>query len=255
MRFRDKVVLVTGAGRGIGAELALAFAREGADIAVNDLSLERLDEVIGLVKNDCHRRAVPLAGNVGSAEDVTAMVATALKELGKIDILVNNAGTGQEVVPLAEQSLERWDRVISTHLRGTFLFSQQVGKAMMAQKSGIILNMSSVAGYGAFPMRTSYGPAKAAIMNLTKVLAVDLAPYGIRVNAIAPGYTATPLVVKAKESGNIEMDAILKRTPLGRLARTEEIAKAALFLASDDASYITGITLPVDGGWLAYNYV
>ncbi len=155
MKFKDKAVIVTGAGRGIGEEMALAFAREGADIAVNDLSLDRLEEVLGRITNDCKRRAVPLVGNVGSAEDVNNMVATALNELGKVDILINNAGTGQEVVPIVDQSVERWDRVVGTHLRGTFLFSQSVGRFMVKQRQGVIINIASIAGFGGFPMRTS----------------------------------------------------------------------------------------------------
>lgn len=253
-RVKNKIAIVTGGGSGIGESTAKLLAKEGAKVAVVDIDDEGGRRVTGEIKK-AGGAAEYWHMDIANEKDVEKAFAAINQKFGKIDILVNNAGTGQEVVPLAEQSLERWDRVISTHLRGAFLFSQQVSKSMMVQKSGVILNMSSVAGYGAFPMRTSYGPAKAAVMNLTKVLAVDLAAYGIRVNAIAPGYTETPLVVKAKESGNIEMDAILKRTPLGRLARTDEIAKAALFLASDDASYITGITLPVDGGWLAYNYI
>lgn len=252
MKLKGKVALVTGSGSGLGQAMALALAKEGADVAVNDLHQTTANKVAATITREFKRKAIAIKADVARADEVDAMVGRTLDELGRIDILVNNAGMVQEFVPTTEQSVERWDWVIGVHLRGTYLCSRRVGQWMVKQNSGAVLNIASIVAFGGFPMRTSYGPAKAGIINLTQVLAVEWAKYNIRVNCIAPSYILTPMFENSIKTGKVNLEAIQRRTPLGRPGKPEEIAKAAIFLVSDDASYITGVTLPVDGGWLAY---
>ena len=255
MKLEGRVALVTGSGSGLGRAMALAFAKEGADVAVNDLHQATADEVAATITREFKRKAIAIKADVARADEVDAMVDKTLSELGKIDILVNNAGILQQSVPTIEQSVENWERVIGIHLRGTYLCSRRVGQWMVKQKGGVVLNMASIIAFGGFPMRTSYGPAKAGIINLTQTLAIEWAKYNIRVNCIAPSFIVTPMFEKAIKEGRVDREEIQRRTPLGRLGKPEDISRAAVFLVSDDASYITGVTLPVDGGWLAYKYV
>jgi len=251
MKLEGKVALVTGSGKGLGRAIALAFAEEGADIAVNARHRETADEVANAISSEYKRKAISVIADVADSGKVDAMVDKVLDEFGRIDILVNNAGIAPEVVPTIEQSVENWDKVIGIHLRGTYLCSRRVGQWLVKQNSGVVLNMASINGFGGFCMRTSYGPAKAAIINLTQALAIEWAKHNIRVNCVAPAYIETPLSAESFKSGAVDFDAILRRTPMGRMGRPEEVAKAAVFLVSDDSSYITGVTLPIDGGWLA----
>ena len=255
MKLEGKVALITGAGSGLGRTIAIAFAKEGADIAVNDIDESRASEVAEIIERDCRQRAIIVKADVANDNEVDEMVDKALNEMGGIDILVNNAGIAQEFVPTVEQSVENWDHVIGVHLRGTYLCSRRVGKWMIKQERSAIVNIVSIVGFGGFPARTSYGPAKAAIINLTQVLAVEWAKYNIRVNAIAPGYITTPMLQRIVNAGDLDRVVIQKRIPLGRFGEPDDVAKAAIFLASDDANYITGVTLAVDGGWLAYRYL
>ena len=255
MKLEGRVALVTGSGSGLGRAMALAFAEEGADVALNDLHQATASEVAATISQEFKRKAIAIEADVARADEVDAMVDKTLSELGKIDILVNNAGILQQSVPTIEQSVENWERVIGIHLRGTYLCSRRVGQWMVKQKGGVVLNMASIIAFGGFPMRTSYGPAKAGIINLTQTLAIEWAKYNIRVNCIAPSFIVTPMFEKAMKEGRVDREEIQRRTPLGRLGKPEDISRAAVFLVSDDASYITGVTLPVDGGWLAYKYV
>lgn len=254
MKLEHKVALVTGAGSGIGQAIALTFAGEGADIAVADINLSAAQGTVAAIKK-IGRKAIAVQANVAETEDVDAMVSKVVKELGGLHILVNNAGIPQALIPaLEQQSMEEWDRVVRVMLRGTFLCSQRAGRWMAKNGSGKIVNISSIAGIAGLARHTAYGPAKAGIINMTRVLAVEWAEYKINVNCIAPGYVRTPMVQAALDAGLFSMDEIKKRTPLGRPAEPVEIAKAALFLVSDDASFITGATLAVDGGFLASGY-
>jgi NAD(P)-dependent dehydrogenase (short-subunit alcohol dehydrogenase family) len=169
-----------------------------------------------------------------------------------VDVLVNNAGVGEQAVMTLEQSVTAFDRILAVHLRGTFLCSREAGRVFVKQQQGVIVNISSIAGWGGHPGRNAYGAAKAGISSMTEAMASEWARDGIRVNAVAPGYVQTELVTALVAKGALNMDDIQARTPMGRAAAPEEVAEAIAFLASERASFITGVTLPVDGGWLAF---
>jgi NAD(P)-dependent dehydrogenase (short-subunit alcohol dehydrogenase family) len=252
MKLQGKVALVTGAGSGIGQGIALLFAKEGADIGVNDIDLLSAEHTVAAVKQ-IGRRAIAIKADVFEPDAVDAMVDRVINELGGVHILVNNAGVPIRGSMLEEQTVERWDRAVAVILRGTYLSSRRAGQWMSVHKTGKILNISSLAGIIGSPDHGGYGPAKAAVINLTRNLAVEWGKYNINVNCIAPGLINTPLTQRtiAREPA---LANISKGIPLGRMGETDDIAKAALFLVSDDANYITGATLSVDGGWLASGY-
>jgi NAD(P)-dependent dehydrogenase (short-subunit alcohol dehydrogenase family) len=184
--------------------------------------------------------------------DVRALIDACVERFGRIDVLVNNAGNGDQPHPTIHQSVDAFDRLLGIHVRGTFLACREAARVMLAQRSGAIVNLGSIAGLAGIPARNAYGAAKAGIAAMTRSLACEWARYGIRVNAVAPGYVATELVETLKRNGQMNLQSIERRTPMGRLARPDEIARAIGFLASDAASYITGTVLSVDGGWHAY---
>ncbi len=255
MKLSGKVALVTGAGRGIGRAIALALAREGANIGVNAAHLSSAEGTAKAVR-ELGRRAIAIEADVSEADQVDKMVNRVINELGGIHILVNNVGGSiEELVPTVEQSLEKWDRTMSTNIRDTYLCCRQVGKWMIAHRMGKIINIASIAGMGGWPTFTAYSPAKAAVINMTQDLAVEWGKYNINVNCIAPGFVMTDLIKKFIKEGHYDSEALQKRTPLGRLATPEDIGNAAVFLVSDEAKQITGVTLPVDGGWTAYGYL
>ena len=249
-----RVALVTGGGKGIGRAIALKFAEAGAAVAVDAAHLtsaqNTADEIIKL-----GGKAVAIEADVAIENQVDNMIGQIMKEYGRIDILVNNAGVGSELVPTIEQSIEKFDRLIAVHLRGTYLCSRAAARHMIKAKYGKIVNIASVTGMVGMPIRTSYGAAKAGIIQLTKTLAVEWAQYNINVNSISPGTVLTPMVEGHIQAGNIDVEPLRKRHPLGRLGKPEEIADAALFLASDYSAWITGVNLPVDGGWSAYGFI
>lgn len=253
MKLNGKVALITGGGQGIGQAIALVFAQEGADVAVNALHLSTAEDTAAKVRK-LGRKAVAIETDVAEIENVDRMVDRTLDELGRIDILVNAAGSRPEIVPTIKQSLEQFDLVIKSHLRGTYLCCRQVARWMLEHGGGKIVNISSVAGINAHPMRTGYGSAKAGIIHLTKTLAVEWANQNINVNCIAPGFIMTPRIEWRVREGMMDLEAIEKRVPMGRLGEPKDIGYAALFLVSDEAKYITGINLLVDGGWVAYGY-
>ena len=254
MELLGKTALITGAGQGIGRAIAIKFGAEGANVAVNALHFSSAEAVVNEIKK-FGKKSIAIEADVAEINDVDKMVDEVLREFGKIDILVNVAGSKSEFVPTIDQSVETFDRLVAAHLRGTYLCCRRVGQTMVNQKAGKVLNIASLVGITAFPMRTGYGAAKAGIINLTKTLAVEWAKYNINVNCIAPGYIWTPRIEEAaKESKHQDVEAIKKRTPLGRFGEPDDVAHAALFLVSKYAKFITGVTLPVDGGWLAYGY-
>ena len=257
MRLQDKVALITGAGTGIGQATAILFAKEGANVVATDLELPEAEETAEAIRKMA-RRAVAIPADISKPDEIHAMVDRAINEFGGINILVNNAGLPAVPVPNAFEIkgkyIEAWDKVFEVNVRAAFLCCQQVGQWMTTHGGGKIINVASQTGIAGVPYVNAYGPSKAAVINMTRSLAVEWAKYKINVNCVAPCWTRTRRLEKAIEKGVVSLAEIQKRCPMGRPAEPEDVAKAILFLASDDASFITGITLPVDGGWLAYGY-
>jgi NAD(P)-dependent dehydrogenase (short-subunit alcohol dehydrogenase family) len=244
MKLEGKVALITGAGSGMGRAMALLFAKEGANIAVNDINLSSAEETTAAIKK-MGRKAITVKADISEENEVIPMVERTIKELGGVHILINNAGISIGG-PALEISLETWDRISAVFLRGIFLCSRQAGRWMTSQKAGKIVNISSIA---AFRFRTNmlpYATAKAGIVNLTRALALEWAPYHINVNCIVPGGIDTPM--SRAHIRTMGPEQIKELIPWGRIGQPEDIARAALFLVSDDADFITGIYLPVDGG-------
>lgn len=254
MKLEGKTALVTGSSRGIGRAIALAFAAEGADVALNcSASVPAAEEVAAQIKV-MGKRAVVIQADVADKSAVDSMVDKVIAEFGRLDVLVNNAGMSV-VSPSAELEEDRWRRGMDVMLNGVFFCSQAAGRVMIKQKSGSIINIASINGIGAFPERVCYGTAKAGVMQMTKVLGTEWARHNINVNAIAPGYVKTDLVENLIEKGTLDEKELEGRVPAGRLAEVEDIAGAAVFLASADSRYIQGQTIVVDGGWTAYGYL
>jgi len=247
IRFDDERVLVTGGASGIGETVARVLSDLGARVVIADLNREQLDPAAQ------RTAAVGITqGDVASEADAERMVGETIAALGGLDLVFNSAGIGDDLVPVHEQSVERWQRVVDVNLKGTYLMCRAASRPMLRQRRGAIVNVSSIVGLGGFPRRSAYAAAKAGINHLTHTLACEWGPSGIRVNAIAPAYTLTPMVQALLERKAFDPTILERRTPLGRLARPEEMARTAVFLLSDWASYITGTVLPVDGGWSAF---
>jgi len=243
-----RVAIVTGGADGIGWACAMRLAAGGYRVAIADLHGERATERAVTLGPE----HIGLRADVASEDDVAALMRAVVGRCGRIDVLVNNAGIGEQNAPTVEQSVAAFDRLLAVHVRGTFVASREAARVMLAQRTGAIVNLCSIAGQGGIPTRNAYGAAKAAIASLTRSMACEWARAGVRVNAVAPGYVATELVDTLARNGQLDRAAIERRTPLGRLAEPDEIAAAIAFLASDAASYVTGTVLNVDGGWLAY---
>jgi 3-oxoacyl-[acyl-carrier protein] reductase len=242
-RLDGKISLITGAAQGIGLATALKFAREGATVIVCDVKQSAVDAAVA----QCQAEGVTARGfvmDVTQRTQVDAVVASVLTVFGRIDVLVNNAGITQDA-RLQKMTLEQFDRVIDVNLRGVFHCSQVVADAMVRQGSGVILNASSVVGiYGNFG-QTNYAASKFGVIGFTKTWSRELGPKGIRVNAVAPGFVATPILSTIPDKVIAEME---HRVPLRRLGQPEEIANVYAFLASDEASYINGTVIEVAGG-------
>lgn len=243
MVLRDKVALITGAARGIGREIALNFARQGADVAVVDISLADAEAVASEIRS-MGRRAVAVSGSVGNSADVEAFVAKISAELGRIDILVNNAGITRDTM-LLRMKEEDWDAVLGVNLKGAFLCTRAVAKLMIKQKYGRIVNIASVVALMGNIGQANYSASKAGLIGFTKTIARELASRNITVNAIAPGFIKTNMTEVLPE--NVK-ELMLAQIPLGRFGSPEDIANTAAFLVSDTASYITGQTISVNGG-------
>lgn len=242
-RLQGKVSIITGAAQGIGAATALKFAREGAIVVVCDMQQGAIDAVV----EQCRAAGAQAAGfvmDVTQRSAVDAVVAQVKERFGQIDVLVNNAGITQDA-RLQKMTLEQFDRVIDVNLRGVFHCSQAVADTMVMQGSGVILNASSVVGiYGNFG-QTNYAASKFGVIGFTKTWSRELGPKGVRVNAVAPGFIATPILKTIPEKVLKEME---NDVPLRRLGQPEEIANVYAFLASDEASYVNGTVIEVAGG-------
>jgi len=243
-RLADEVAVITGAGSGMGKAMAELFASEGAKVICADISgkQDAVAEAIGPSAAGVH-------ANVAEEVDVQRMIGTAEAKFGRLSILVNNAGFGGGLMPLHKQSTENWDRIHSVNLRGVF-FGMKYAVIAMLESGGAIVNIASAAGLVGWKGHSVYGAAKAGVIQMTKAAALDYAEKGIRINAVCPGSTWTGLVPQSEQHPTPPPGAfVLPGTPMNRWGLSGEIAAAALFLASDEASYITGAALPVDGGY------
>ncbi len=251
MDLKNKVAIITGGRRGMGRTHALTLAKAGAKVVISDISLEDCQKVVQEVKKQ-GGEAMAVECDVTKKEQVDIMVKKTIEVFGKIDILVNNAGILQ-FKPFLELTEQDWDKTLSVNLKGYFLCAQACAKEMVKQKSGVIVNITSIAmgGMGVgFPNIVHYSASKGGIVAMTEALALELASFNIRVNAIAPGAIDTPMMASSEQDPKT-MEGTLARIPMHRIGKPEEVSNAVLFLASDRSSYITGSTIIVDGGWLA----
>jgi 3-oxoacyl-[acyl-carrier protein] reductase len=250
VKLQDKVALVTGGGSGIGRATSLRFAREGANVVVSDVDEAGANNTVAEIEA-ADGKAISVIGNVAERADAQRMVNAALEKFGRLDILINNAGITRDALSVRVKdgdvkmmSDEQWDAVLAVNLKGTFLCSQATAIPMMKQKYGRIINTASVGALGNIG-QANYSASKAGVIGLTKTLALEFARYGITVNAVAPGGVKTRMTAAIPEK---IMNELVQRIPLQRMAEPEEIAAVHAFLASDDASYITGQVIWIDGG-------
>jgi 3-oxoacyl-[acyl-carrier protein] reductase len=250
VKLRDRVAIITGSSMGIGEAIAWAYAREGARVVVHSRSEERGERVArALAADGC--AAIAVAGDVRDPSTARRLAEAAQQRWGRLDILVNNAGTSM-IGPSETLAEEGWRLTIDTNLSGAFFCAQAAARAMIPQRRGVILNISSILGEVGLPRRAAYCASKHGLIGLTKVLGAEWARYGIRVVSIDPAYIKTPMDERDQGTGDYTSADIERRTPAGRFGTADEVARVALFLASDDASYITGSCVTVDGGWVAY---
>lgn len=240
----SKVAIITGSARGIGKAIAATLAQRGCDVVVADLILETAEATAKEIAEASGQKTLAVQVNVSDFASANAMVEQVLAEFGKVDILVNNAGLTRDKLIMRMEEAD-WDIVLNVNLKGAFNCSKAVIRSMMKQRYGRIVNISSVSGQAGQMGQANYSASKAGLIGLTKALARELASRQITVNAVAPGFVLTALT---QDLSDDLKDAILKATPLGRMGTPEEIAYAVAFLASDEASYITGQVLAVDGG-------
>lgn len=244
-----KTAIVTGASRGIGKAIAIGFAQVGADVVLVSRRSTALKEVARDIE-EVGRKALPVPADIGNPEEIQRVVDSTLNFFPRIDILVNNAGISPILKKAEEVELKEWEEILRINLTGTFLFCQAAGKVMIQQGGGKTINMVSVGGVVGFPRQIAYCATKGGILQITRVLAIEWARYNIAVNAIGPAYLETELTKGMRESKVISED-LLQKTPMRRFGKPEEIVGAAIYLALNASSYVTGQTLFVDGGWLA----
>lgn len=244
MRFKDKVAIVTGSGRGMGKAIALALAREGAKVVILDIDTANGKEVVREIEKG-GGEAIFVKADVSKRTDVERVVQATLDRFGKIDILVNNAGI-HDGATFTEESEEMWQRLFQVNVMGTVLPSQAVVPEMMKRKKGKIVHISSKAAVVGEPYHAAYSASKGAILALTRCLAIELAPYKITVNAVCPGPTYTDMLLGATDAA--QREELTASAPLGRLGQPEDIAGAVLYLASEESDWCTGQAISVDGG-------
>ncbi len=245
MRLKDKISIITGAGRGIGRDIALAYAKEGAHVVINDVD-PATAEATAAAAAALGSKSLAVVADVAKSADIARLVDTTIKERGRVDILVNNA---MKIVPgkLEQLPEEAWDATMNIGLKGAFMTSQACAKHMIAQKSGVIVNIASIAGLFPYNWASAYSVVKAGLIMLTKLQAMEWAPYGIRANAITPGYIRTPGTEGMYADPEI-YEGRRKGVPMGRVGSGEDIAGPAVFLASDESQYTTGSIVGADGG-------
>ncbi|MSQ69290.1 MAG: glucose 1-dehydrogenase [Gammaproteobacteria bacterium] len=253
MRFNNQVALVTGGSRGIGRDIALALAREGADVAVL-ATTEAGAEATAQDIRALGRRALALACRVQIADEVSAAFARTAAELGPVQLLVNNAGVSQPV-SLFDMSEENWDLHMDVNAKSVFLCTQAAARQMREAGGGAVVNIGSIVGQNAIPQTLGYCASKAAVDHMTRVLAIELARYKIRVNCVAPGYIRTDLIEQLAAAGKFALNLLERRTPQRRLGTGADVAAAVIYVASEEAGFMTGQTLTIDGGWTAYGYL
>ena len=251
MKLKDKVVLITGGGSGLGREMGLTFAREGAKIGVNDIRPESASNVVTEIER-AGGKARPFVADVSNSAAVKKMFADFIAAFGTIDILINNAGIGRtrdssEVIPTHEKSDEDWHKMLSTHLDSTFFCTREALKVMIPKQSGRIVNLGSIAGTTGLAFASDYCAAKGGIISFTKSVAREVVPLGILVNCIAPGFIDTPMTAPIEPDMRKQIEAI---TPIGRFGEPSDIANAALFLACDDSKFMVGQVISPNGGYV-----
>jgi len=251
MKLKGKVVLITGSTRGIGKDFAIGFAKEGADVIINGRNMEKARAVAKEIES-LGIRSLAIVADVSLSQDVTRMVDETVNSFGRIDILVNNAGVNPFILEAEKIKEEGWDQVLDVNLKGVFLCCQAVGRQMIKQGGGKIINISSAVGLLGEQGFLPYCVSKAGVMTLTRVLAYEWSKYNIIVNAIAPGFVAGGMNTSILNK-EILVSGLTQQVPLKRLGNPEEIVKIALFLASEDSSYINGTTIVADGGMTGYH--
>lgn len=248
-RLENKIALITGAAAGIGRTTALLFAKEGAKLVLTDVNIEGVNKVSDEIKKS-GGDAIGLSLDVSNEEQWIGVVKSAVDKYGRVDILFNNAGI-YIISPITEIELKTWNKLININVTGVFLGMKHVAPLMAKQKKGSIINASSIAGIGGGSGHVLYGASKGAVRTMTKDIAMEFAADNVRVNSIHPGYIKTEMVDYASEKSHKTLEELGALYPMKRLGEIEEVAKAVLFLASDDASYITGAELVIDGGVMA----
>jgi len=251
MKLKDKVVLITGGGSGLGREMGLTFAREGAKVGVNDIKPESAQNVVTEIER-AGGKARPFVADVSSSAAVRKMFADFIAAFGTIDILINNAGIGRtrdssEVIPTYQKTDEDWHKMLATHLDSTFFCTREALKVMIPKQSGRIINLGSVAGTTGLPFASDYCAAKGGIISFTKSVAREVVAMGILVNCIAPGFIDTPMTAIIEGEFRKQMEAM---TPMGRFGEPSDIAAAALFLACEDSKFMVGQVLSPNGGYV-----
>lgn len=253
MKLENKIALVTGASKGVGKAIALRFAREGATVLLASRGIESLRTLSEQINSE-GGNSLAIVVDVADSASVQLAIDRAVEGFGRLDIMVNNAGMTM-TKPTAELSAEQWREALETNLFGVFYGCHSAGRQMISQGQGCIINISSIFGQLAAPMRAAYCTSKSGVDMLTKVLAAEWACNNIRINAIAPGYIRTEMVQKLIDGKVFSLEEIANRTPQGRIGTVEDIAEAAVFVASDAASFMTGSIVTIDGGWSAYGYL
>lgn len=252
-RLADRVAIVTGGGRGIGKAIALAYAREGANVAVVARSPEEIAETASEIEQT-GRRGLAVQADVSDPSDVDRLVKTVLETFGQVDILFNAAGV-RAVCASEELPYEDWKKVIDVNLTGSFLCSQRVAEPMKNAGYGKIIMVGSMQAHSGAPFRAAYIASKTGLVGLARGLGVEWAKYGINVNILSPGYFETDIILNQIKIGQLDLEAIKRRTPMERIGKMEDLTGPAIFLASKESDFMCGQALIVDGGWMAYGFL